>query len=120
MSDIDQLPGALPDGFAIQVGNAMFRHNITDMVAARHDARPKLEHGCDTRDGRAIAERRCAWQGDDRYAAFRARGAIDKIKLAAHAAIEFGPDAVGTDLTGEVDLDGGVDSNHAFILRDHK
>ena len=47
MSDLDQSLGPFADGFAVQIGDAIFGDDIADQAARSHDARAGTEHGHD-------------------------------------------------------------------------
>ena len=56
--------------------------------------------------------------GDDGLAAFGARGAANEINLATDAAVEIVADGVRTNLTGDVDLERGIDGHHFIVSGD--
>src|SRR5258706_6391690 len=120
MRHIDELMCTLTDRLAVQVSYAVFSHHIADMVPAGNYTRALFKHGSNASHKCAAFQGRGAWQGNDRYAAFGTRSAINKIELPAHTAIKFGSDTISTDLTGKIDLNCGVNGNHALILCDHK
>src|SRR5208282_4084370 len=56
--------------------------------------------------------------GNNRFATFRARGSTKEVNLPANAAIELGPNRIGADLAGQVDLQGRVNSHHLVVASD--
>jgi hypothetical protein len=70
------------------------------------------------RETAALAGRRR--QRDHRFAAFRAGRAAHEIELPAESAVGPRADGIGTDLAGQIHLNGGVDGYHVVILRDHE
>src|SRR5215211_5998270 len=50
VGNIDQLLGALADGFAIQIGDAIFRYHVANMIAACDHTRAEFQHGGNTSD----------------------------------------------------------------------
>ena len=55
---------------------------------------------------------------DDRLAALGTGGAAQEVDLSADSAVELVADGIGADLAGEIDLQSGVDGDHAVIARD--
>jgi len=47
VGDIDQLGGALADGFTVQIGHAIFSYDIAHMISGRHNTGAMLEQGSD-------------------------------------------------------------------------
>src|SRR5215207_4125491 len=113
VGNVDQLPGTLADGFAIQVSHAIFGDNVADVVTTGHHARAKLEHASDASDGRAVFECGDAWKRDDGHTTLRTRSTIDEIELAANTTVQFRTDAISTDLTRKINFNRRVDGNHA-------
>jgi hypothetical protein len=60
-----------------------------------------------------------ARDGEDGLAALGQRGTAQEVHLPADARDHARPDGVGAHLTGQVDLDGGVDGAHLRVARDH-
>ena len=115
--DLDEGRRPLAHGLAVQVGDAVLRHHVVDVAAAGHDAGPRLQGRNDPRDGPVFRRRR---QRDDGLAALRTRRPADEVDLTADAAVEQRSERVGTDLPGEIHLDGRVDRGHPVVLRDHE
>src|SRR6266536_926098 len=115
MRDLDQSLGAFANGFAVQVGYAEFGHHVTHQATRGHHAGARTQHGHDARDRSVFCG---GGDRDDRLAALGAGGAAQEVNLSADAAVELVPDGIGADLAGEVDLQGGVDSDHAVIAGD--
>ena len=117
MRDVDQLLRPLADRLAVELGHAKLGNDVLDVVARRDHPRARLEGRHDPAQLVPLRRRR---QRDDRYPALRARRAVDKVELPADAAVKVRADAVGADLTRQVDLDRRVQGHLAIILGDHK
>ena len=80
MRDADQFPGSLLCRFATQLRNAIFGHDVVDIVLAGADVRARRQHRHDAGKGVAFCRRR---QHDERLAAPRPVGRAHEIGLPA-------------------------------------
>ena len=115
--DLDQCLGALPEVLAEQVDYPVLRHDVVHVGATGHDPGARLERGHDAGHLSPLGGR---GHGDDRLAAFRSRGPSDEVDLPAEPGVDVGPDGVGANLAGQVDLDRGVDGHEVVVLADHE
>ena len=76
MGDADEGLGTLADGFAIEVGDAVFGDDVADVVAGGDDAGALFEHGDDAADAVVLGG---AGEGDDGHAALGAGSAVNEI-----------------------------------------
>jgi hypothetical protein len=100
---------------AVQVDGAVLRDDPVHVAARRDDAGARALSSCD--DARDLAAVGGRGERDDRLAAARERRAADEVHLAADARVDAVADRVGAHLTGEVDLQRGVDRDDAGFLR---
>src|SRR5689334_909966 len=100
MGDAGERLGALADGLAPEVGDAVFGYDVVDVAAARHHPRPLFEGGLDAADRSVLGG---GGERDDRPAAAAARRAADEVDLAADPREEPAPHRVRGHLAGEVD-----------------
>jgi hypothetical protein len=70
MRDVDERQGTLANGLAVEVGNAMFRNNVANVVARSHNACAVLQHPGNAAKAFSAASGGVAGQGDNGHAAF--------------------------------------------------
>ena len=116
VGDGNQQFGALGEGFAAEVDDAVLGCDELCLEARRDDAGT----GGKVRDDLALALGRAGREGDEGPAAFGEGAAVHEIVLAADAREDHVADGVGADLAGEIHLDGGIDGAGARILRDEE
>ena len=114
MGDGDEGTGAFGEAFAAEGGDAVFSDDVLDKVAGGDDAGAFSEDRVDLR----AAFFRHGRDGDEGLAAFREGASVHEVVLAADAGDDAGADRIGAYLTGEVDLDCGVDGHYRRVLRD--
>lgn len=115
MGDIDEGLGPLAYRFAIEIGDTELSDDVMDLVTGGGDATTGIESGDDTAEGASFGS---GGEGDNRFAPFGASGAAHEIDLATDTAEKARAHRIGGDLTGEIDLEGGVNGDHLFILGD--
>ena len=101
MGDLDQRLRPLANGFAVQIGNAIFSHHIADQPARRHHARTRVQRGHDAGNVPSFSRR---GKSDDRLAALGVGRAAQEVHLPADAAVEVVADRIRADLSGQIDL----------------
>src|SRR5579872_116404 len=115
MGNLDQGLRPFANRLAVQISDAELGYDITHEATRSDYARTGVEHRNDPRNGSMLCRGR---DGNDRLAALGARCSADKVDLSANSAVEGAADGIGTDLTREIDLDGGVDRHHFVVARD--
>ena len=85
MGDVDQVQHAFPDALAVEVGDAVFGHDIVDVAPRRHDARA---FGQTRYDSGYLIVPGCGGHGNDRFSPSAACGAANEVDLPADAAVE--------------------------------
>lgn len=96
----------LPQVLAQQVGDTELGDHVVYIGAVGDDPGAGFQHGDDA--GKVLGGRR---KRDDRLAVFRRRCPTDEVHLASETGVDPGPDRIGADLPGEVDLDGRIDGD---------
>ena len=115
MRDLDELSGALAQGLALQLGNAVLGHHIVHIVAAGGHGRALINERNDLRDGALGGG---AGHGHNGAPAPAHIGAADKVYLPAHAADLPQTHAGGNHLAHQVHLHAGIDGNKVIVLAD--
>src|SRR5690242_21429069 len=88
MSDVDQGLRALPNRFAMQVRDAVFRDYVMNVGATGYYTRARRQHRHDARNRIVLS---CRGQRDDRLAAFASGRPANEVNLTAKAAEERRP-----------------------------
>ncbi len=96
-----------------QIDCAIFSDHVLYVPPGRHDTSPGLDYGDNAGDRSPSGHGR---QGDDRLTRRRQAGPLDKIHLSPNPAVDPFTDRISNDLTGEVDLNSGIDGCHAVNL----
>ena len=89
------------------------------MVARSDHTGAEGEGGNDSAFQISISAGEGARKANDGKAIFSQGGTVDEIKLTAGPAVEARSNAIRTNLAGEINLQGRIDSRHAKILRNN-
>ena len=116
MGNINQSSSSLAERLSIQISNTVLRHNKSHMGTGGHNSSSLAKHSHDL----ALASLGGGGHGDDGLSALRAGGSVDEIHLSSEAREDLRADGVTDHLTGDIDLDGGVDGDHLGHLGDHE
>ena len=115
MRYMDKVHDPFSDTLAVQVGYAVFSNDVVDVTSCRDHASPFGQVWHNPGDLTLFSSgRHCNYC----LAPPAARRAADKINLAADAAVELIAQRIGADLTGQINLQPHVNSNHFIVLAD--
>lgn len=114
MSDVNQRSRSFSERLSIQIRDSVLRDHKSHMRSGSDDSRSLPQES----DNLAISLLRRGRHSDNRLAPLRPRRPIYKIDLSAKPGEYPRSDRVADDLSGEIDLNGGVNGDHLGHLRD--
>ena len=115
MSNGDEILNALAHGSLAEFGNAVLCHHQVRQVPRNGDNGPRVQRGDDAGESALFGG---GALGEDGPAAFGMVGAPGEVCGSPGAGVLLGADGLGTDLAGQIDLEGGIDGHHVVILGD--